>query len=528
MATTSLVSRRRFVRTIAYGSAVLAIGSRSNAQLANLPPKKNLLVFLPDQLRRDAVLGESANAVHAPNIHKLASQSVVFEKAYVTQPICAPSRSSLLSGTWPHQNGCRNNAGALPRKFLCLPEMLGDSSYTSAYFGKWHLGDEFVPQHGFSEWASVLESFKQVEHEHRTKGQLGLLLSLFKRGRSVESSMAAHESSDYTKFLISKGFKPDAHRGKYFSEEFASNLPFEFSKPKFLESKACDFLQRHKSTPFIMFVAFFEPHSPYNGPFNNEHSFDTIALDPTAEDVFPDDVPLRSRVFQEFYRSKFQTAEHYRQIKQKYYGLIHEVDLCIGAILAQVEQLGIADRTLVVLTSDHGDMMSSHGILGKELMYEQSAGVPYLVRGPGVRPSRCSHLISHIDFVPTMLELLGHPAHRQCVGQSRAGLIRGEPSSDCVFVEWSPDKHDLHLGQTKLAPPQQVESCLHESTRAVFSPEGWKLCLRDKDKNELYNLGDDPEERHNLFYTNAYDDVIVKLSAEIRGWQQRTGDTLKV
>jgi arylsulfatase A-like enzyme len=527
MTTPSRVSRRRFLRTIGYGSAAIAVGSRSSAQLAKLPPKKNLIVFLPDQLRTDTVAGSAAAMVHAPNMHKLALQSTVFDRTYVTQPICAPSRSSLLSGTWPHQNGCVNNTSVLPRKFVCLPEMLRDSGYTSAYFGKWHLGDEFIPQHGFSEWASVIESFKLIERKPHIQRRLDQLLSIFTPGKP-SPSMAWRDSSDYSQFLISKGFKPDAHHGEYFSEKFATNVPFEFSRPKFLEMKACDFLQRHKSAPFIMFVAFFEPHSPYNGPFNSEHPFDTITVDPTAEVVFPDEVPLRSRILQEFYRSKLQTAEHYRRIKQRYYGLIYEIDLCIGAILSQVEQLGIADRTLIVLTSDHGDMMSSHGLLGKEVMYEPSATVPYVIRVPEMRPTRYSQPLSHIDFAPTMLELLGQPVHGQCVGRSRANLLRGEQSSDLVFAEWSPEKNKANLDQMKLATPEQMETCLGESTRMVVTPDGWKLCLRDKDKNELYNLGEDPEECHNLFYTNAHNDVIAKLSAEICGWQQRTADTLKV
>src|SRR5438309_2165566 len=108
------LSRRQFVRTAALGSAGVALASRLRAQPAKLRPKPNLLVFLPDQLRADTIVGEQASRVHAPNLHKLASQAVVFERAYVTQPICAPSRSSLLSGTWPHANGCTNNKSVLP------------------------------------------------------------------------------------------------------------------------------------------------------------------------------------------------------------------------------------------------------------------------------------------------------------------------------------------------------------------------------------------------------------------------------
>ncbi len=406
--------------------------------------------------------------------------------------------------------------------------MLGDSSYASGYFGKWHLGDEFVPQHGFSEWASILESFKPVERESHAQRRLDQFISMFEPSRQLNRKRRTDRASDYTKFLVSKGYQPDAHSGKYFSQEFASTLPFEFSKAKFLETKACEFLERHGRAPFVMFVAFFEPHPPYNGPFNSEHSLETIQLDATAGDTLGEEIPLRYRLLQEAYRNKLGGPDGYRRTKQNYLGLITEIDHCIGTILAKIEDLGVADRTITVLTSDHGDMMSGHGLLGKQLMYEQSAGVPYLVRVPGISPRHFSQPLSHIDFVPTMLDLLGKPPHPQCAGKSRANVIRSESApADLVFLEWAPGEDDIALESSSLGSKEEIKNCLHESTRAVVSPEGWKLCLRDKDKNELYNLRDDPGEEHNLYYS-GHRDLIAELTNEIHRWQERVGDTVKV
>jgi len=309
------LSRRKFIRTVALGSVSLALATRLRAQPAKLPRKPNLLVFLPDQLRADTIVGENASSVHAPNLHRLASESVVFERAYVTHPICAPSRSSLLSGTWPHQNRCTNNQGILPWKFLCLPQMLGDSSYVSGYFGKWALGDEFVAQRGFSEWASILESFKRVERQNHARRRLSQLISMFEPSGQLDRKQRTNRASDYTKFLVSKAYQPDAHRGKYFTPEFASTLPFEFSKAKFLESKACEFLERYRRAPFVMFVAFFEPHPPYNGPFNSEHPLEAIQLDATAGDMLGEEIPLRYRLLQEAYRNKLGGPDGYRHTK---------------------------------------------------------------------------------------------------------------------------------------------------------------------------------------------------------------------
>jgi len=471
--------------------------------------KPNLVVFLPDQLRADTVFGKDASNVHAPNIRELASSSVVFERAYVTQPVCVPSRSSLLSGTWPHANGCTNNEQSLSHKFKCLPELLADPDYRCAYFGRWQLGDEISPQRGFEEWLSIADHFKGATTDHKIDG-----------------------ASDYTKFLLSKGYKPDK-QGKYFSNKFPAKLPFELSKPKFLEIRACEFLERRAKEPFILFVAFHEPHPPYNGPLNNEHSLGGISLDSTFDNVFGDQIPLYYRVRQEHVGRDFRSANAYRRIKQRYFGLITEIDCSIGTVVSKLDNLGISDRTIVVLTSDHGDMMGAHGLIGKEAMFEQSASVPYLVRMPVQRRSmHCSQPVSHIDFIPTMLDLMDKPPHPQCVGKSRVNLIRGESSSpDLVFLEWAPlaPKRKMQLGkESKVAGKADIDRALDQSTRAVVSPEGWKLCLRDKDKNELYNLGADPDERHNLFYDNSHRDLIADLTTQIHRWQARTGDTLKV
>jgi arylsulfatase len=303
------VSRRAFVRTAALSSAALAITPKFLAQ-SNVSGKQNLLVFLPDQLRADTITGGLAPSVHAPNLHKFASQSVTFERAYVTQPICAPSRSSLLSGTWPHTNGCIDNKSALSLKFRCLPEILGDPDYRTGYFGKWHLGDEYTAQRGFQEWTSTEEYQKSAKGDQKVKGQ-----------------------SDYAKFLMSKGYKAQPDKTQTFGRNFVSSLPFELSKPKFLESKACDFLQRHRGEPFVLFVAFYEPHPPYNGPFNNEHPLDGISLDPSVGDTFGDDMPLRYRLEQQRFKKRIPTIDKYRQIRQKYFGLVNEIDRCIGTIL---------------------------------------------------------------------------------------------------------------------------------------------------------------------------------------------------
>jgi len=475
--------------------------------------RPNLILFLPDQQRADTLACYGGVKVHAPNLNKLASESVIFERAYVTHPVCTPSRSSLMTGTWPHVNGCTRNSVPLDRRFGVFPELMEDRDYRAAYIGKWHLGEEGPAGRGFHEWIST------------------------------------DDHGDYTNFLFSSGIAPDKQNGR-FSELAISNLPLELSRPKFLEKCACEFIEKHQHDPFILVVAFVEPHSPYNGPLNDEHPLDQVDLDVTATLPESENIPLRYRLMREWQQAEAIldrerlptqlffgiTPEEYRSIKQRYLGLVTLVDQSVGAILECLKRFGLSDQTIVIHTSDHGDSLGAHHLFGKETMFEEAARVPFLIRLPDqTRGQMISNPVSHIDFVPTLLDLLGQPTHSQCAGKSLLPLIHEEPvvagvspaSAANVFLEWAPNRTKIKKG-SKLARRRVIKRAVEESTRTVVSPDGWKLCLRDKDLNELYNLKGDLWETRNLYSDPQYASVISHLANEIYRWQKCTNDKLKL
>ena len=337
--------------------------------------------------------------------------------------------------------------------------------------------------------------------------------------------------SDYSKFLFSKGVKPEGEEQRFFGKKFITKLPIELGRPKFLELKTCDFLERHKADPFVLFVAFLEPHPPYRGPLDQEHPLSEKDLDPTANHFFGSEMPLRYRMRQQWDEHRFGKSAHdYLKVKQRYLGLVTQVDRSIGAILEKLETLGLADNTIVAHTSDHGDMMGAHRLFEKCLMFEEAVRVPYLVRMPNQRRTvSVSQPLSHIDLMPTIVDLLGEKPHEQCVGKSRAPLLRGESMpAETVFMQWAPDLYGKNPKATGLGKPEEIKRAANESTRAAITPDGWKICLRDVDKNELYNLRADPRELQNLYYRTDQKEVIAKLTGEIHQWQERGGDTLKV
>jgi arylsulfatase A-like enzyme len=477
--------------------------------------KPNLILLLPDQQRADTLACYGGVKVQAPNLNKLASESVIFERAYVTHPVCTPSRSSLMTGTWPHINGCTRNSVPLDRRFLVFPELMKDKDYRTAYMGKWHLGEEGPA------------------------------------GRGFQHSVSTDDHGDYTNFLLSKKITPDKSNER-FSELAISNLPLELSRPKFLERHACEFIEKHQRDPFILVVGFVEPHSPYNGPLNNEHALDQVELDSTATLPENQNIPLRYRLMREWQQAEALldrerlptqlffgiTPDEYRSIRQRYLGLVTLVDQSIGAILTCLERCDLGDHTIVVHTSDHGDSLGAHHLFGKETMFEEAARVPWLIRLPGqTRSKTISHPVSHIDFVPTLLDLLGQPNHPQCAGKSLLSVINEQvvvagvspvsapPGS--VFLEWAPNRTKIKKG-SKLARRRMIKRAVEESTRAVVARDGWKLCLRDKDSNELYNLKDDSFETRNLYSDRQYTSVISRLTDEIHRWQESTNDKVKI
>jgi arylsulfatase A-like enzyme len=503
------INRRNFIKmTTAATFSAGIIGCSRKAK------KPNILFIWTDEQRADTMEVYGNRKIHSPNLNRLASESVVFENAYVSQPVCTPSRSTVLTGLWPHTSGCTENNIPLPATIPCLPELTNDPDYRTGYFGKWHLGDEIFAQHGFEEWVSMEDGYWPYYNEGKDKTK----------------------PSDYTEFLKSLGYTPDTDRGT-FSRGFAARLPLEHCKPKFLEQKACDFITRHQREPFILHINFLEPHMPFYGPLNDEHQPDEIDLPKNFDDPLEINEPLRYRLIRERYSQNgyndfdLKTEQGWHRLIMNYWGLVSQVDLSVGAILTKLEELGLADNTMVVYTSDHGDMMGAHHLLAKTVMYEESVKVPWLMRIPWL--GRTQRLLkgrfSHIDLMPTLLNVINRSdAAKGLPGRSLLPNIQGNiQSPNDVFIEWNPAIQRGKPIYGLLSVSEDEAKRVHEShTRTVITQDGWKLCLRDKDKNQLFNLNNDPYEERNLYGDSQFKKIIGDLNRKIVEWQKNVGDSV--
>jgi len=449
--------------------------------------KPNLLFIISDQRRADTMAVYGNTTYHAPVINQFASECVIFEQAYCTQPLCTPSRSSMMTGTWPHQNGCVHLNVPLRPDAMTLPELLADPDYRTGFFGKWHLGNEIFAQHGFQEWRSIEDIYEQW----------------YAPGHSKDAR------SSYDHFLRNMGYKPDDTKKDVFSRKYAAELPVEYTKATYLGIEASNFIYKNRHQPWLLYVSTLEPHTPQTGPLNDLHTEDEAPVPKNYPGIPTTPEPESYKCDRE--KTKLDRAG-FQRVARNYAGLCSLVDQAVGRILWMLEVTGQSENTIVVYTADHGEMLGSHSMRYKQVMYEESASVPHLLRVPfrSRRARRIAQPVSHIDLVPTMMHLLGRDA-TGLGGHSLVDVLEGKRLPEDVFLEW-----------TEHAPDSF--GCAIPSGRTVVSPDGYKLILYETGVSMLFDRKRDPMEMINVFGKREYADVQARLTRNIATWQKQTGD----
>lgn len=469
-----MLSRRTALKFLAAAPAVLR-GARRPAG-----DKPNLLFLWTDQQRANTLAGYGNRAFRVPVLNRLAAQSVVFDRAYDTQPVCTPARCTVMTGQWPHTTGCITNNIRLPDHVPVVPQMV--EGYRTAYMGKWHLGDEVFAQRGFQEWVSIEDYMYEA---------------YFTRGRDRNTR------SSYSNFLKQLGYKPD-RPPNYYSRKFATTLPLEHCKPAFLAGHAGGFILKNRNEPWMLYVNFLEPHTPHNGPLNDLHSAEEAPL--------PANYPGRPVEREpELYRRDRKKKggpgrEEMQRLCRNYAGLCSQVDQAVGRILWALEASGAAENTIIVFTSDHGEMGGAHGLTAKSVMYEEAVRIPLLLHVPW-RQRAMAHVeppVSHIDLVPTLLELLRAKGPGNLPGESLLPLVENRRRKhDHVIIEWG-----------------------KPAGRTVISPDGWKLVLYAGDNCMLFDRNRDPLEENNLYYRAASAPMVRRLRNVLESWQRETKDSV--
>lgn len=483
-------------------------------------PAPNLLFLYTDEQAFKTLAAYGNPAIQMPHLNRLAEESFVFEQAYVSQPVCTASRSTLLTGLWPHTSGCTENNVPLPDEVACFPEMLEPGKYATAHVGKWHLGDEIFSQHGFQEWVSVEDFYQEYYREGRD--------------RTAKSS--------YHHFLVQNGFSPKA--GHTFGRDESARLPEAYGKAAFVGREAARFIQANRDQPFVLYVNFFEPHMPFFGPRDRQYPAEDMPLPSNFFNPPSAQQPLKTQLLREYYRRQgeggqpLETPAQWQQLIANYWGLCSLVDTHVGHLLETLKACNLWNQTIIVFTSDHGDMMGSHQLLGKCVMFEEAVRVPLLLRLPAQQGGkRVGGPSSQIDLVPTLLDLMDQPIPRHLPGKSwRSVLERANPAlTEDVFIEWNGPNNGMgdKRGQVsfpkwllELASEETIRSACGDAIWTVITPAGWKMNFSSRGEHELYNLVQDGDETHNLVGQPECQPIRHSLVNKIRHWRKLTGDPI--
>ncbi len=478
----------------------------------------NVLVFLIEELDYETITIYGNKINITPNIDNLGEESTIYQNAYCSQPVSGPSRTSILTGLYPHAtpNTCNNSflrkegdsyktVKDFDKDMKLVTEFTDRSKYQSCYVGKWHVGPERThAQKYFDEYHSINDKWREKGEE---------------------------QFSSYHYWLLEKGLVPDQPDGTYGYKRVV-NMAREFSRLTFMDEKATDFLKnRDKTKPFMMFFAPHEVHTPNTGPYNSLISPTQIELDSSYFRYPDENSPLRHRIRAKKWSVNL-TAEQKKEELVRYYGKVYDIDKSVGKVIQHLKEIGEYDNTMIIFTADHGSMTNRRGFQTKMMMFNNSSQVPLFIKMPGQKEQIfIEQPTSLVNLSPTILDLWGIEIPASMHGQS---WIKQE-EKDYIVIEWAPiakwkwHKFSCDLCEEKISK-EELLNVVSQRIRCIVTKDGWKLVLseKDKDKCQLYNLNNDAMELNNLYYTEKYKEKIIELQNKLLQWQKEHNDTVEL
>ena len=434
--------------------------------------RPNIILVQADQLAARALGAYGNGCSQTPTMDALADDGVVFERAGCNSPLCAPSRASMLTGQLPSAIGAYDNASDFGTSVPTFAHHLRREGYRTALIGRMHLiGPD--QQHGFDERLTTdvyPATFDMVPDWSLDAGDR---LPWYHNAESVLNAGVATATVQ-----------------RDFDEEVT------FRSLRYLADRARD----PSGQPFCMVTSFIHPHDPYEPPAEQWHRYDGVELDAPRVPTIPwDEQDPHSRRLLAMCGLDRQTPtdEQVARARRAYYASVTFVDDQIGRLVRRLDELGLRDNTVVVVTSDHGDMLGERGLWYKMSPFEGSARVPLIVHAPGrLRPGRVGQVVSLVDLAPSLVEIAG--------GAPPAGDGRS----------WWP----LARQETSEAPGAAVIEYLAEGVSAphlTLVRGALKLTVCPGDPDQLFNLADDPDELRNLAGEPGWASVREELRAAL-------------
>ncbi|MBT3375960.1 MAG: sulfatase-like hydrolase/transferase [Lentisphaerae bacterium] len=448
--------------------------------------RPNILLITTDHLRYDTLGCHGDPVIRTPNIDRLAAQSVDFSNYFVQNPVCQPSRASLMTGRYPRNHGVRHNGSRLDQNEMTLMEFVKREGYATACVGKHHIAQErFVKALDHVSAAHIRRNWRERE----------------------DGQYVVEEPNELEQYVRDRGHEyTTGYALPHFRARLGavpSELPEDCHIDAYVGKKGKEYLQQSQPhQPFFLWLGFYGPHHPYvpSGRFGRMYTGDDVPPFARAESDLARKPP-EYRIYCECHDHKYRGFSRasdttFREMKAAYYGMVSQIDWQVGEILDTLDENGLADNTIVVFTSDHGEFLGDHGIPAKApFLLDCMLHVPFMVRGPDMAPRQTDELTEEVDLFPTVARLTGGEIPAWVQGQDLSPALGGgvlPNSRDTVYAEMV-DK------------------------RCVRTREWKYIHYPGKPHGELYNVSSDPHELRNLYTDRP--DIVTRM-------RQRYYDTL--
>lgn len=484
------LSRRQFLKSLGIGTTALALSGPEiscwkRGSLQGQRP--NLIYMFADQLRYGSLGYAGDKKARTPRIDSLAGQGVSFCNAVSTMPVCAAHRASLFTGKYPSTTGMVINELRMNPNHRCFAHVLTDSGYETGYIGKWHL------------WAN------QAGHHDEAKNSY------------IPPEMRKYRLG-FDRYWAAYNFNHLYYKAFYFQDS-PERIWIDGYEPDVQTDMAISFLEEKArlDRPFALFLSYGTSHDPWrkdNVPESYYRMFDDTAFSlPETWSDTPDP-----------YMDRFTDPERWLQyykpnipgFQRVYYAMVANLDWNVGRLMDAVGKTGIANNTVVVFSSDHGEMFGAHGRVQKLTFYDEAVRVPFLIRWPGkVTPGSITDAcLGTPDIMPTVLGLMGLPVPEEAEGMALDHLARGEdgPEPDAAFLQG--------MGHTYLWQDGFEWRGLRDKR--------YSYAVYRKDSSErLFDNQNDPLQTKNLIGDLDYKDIAEALRLKLKEKMKALNDTFE-
>ncbi len=480
-------------------SLVVSLTFKTLAQPRDTP---NILIIMTDQQAWDAVGYSGNKMIKTPNLDRLAREGVNFSQAVTPCPVCVPARTSILTGRLTETTTIRENGDAKTGDcyYPTFDEILAKRGYKTEVHGKFHAPEHMArvysnpPVEGMTgsepiiKWEPIYVKYIRNTFDKRPLKPGELYETTF-YGGTVPYRLDPPDR--YYQYMPSGKIPEDELKQKLSQADIHGvlDLPAEYTITAFQAKQTIEAIERLKNVPFSITCSFHFPHAPMLPTEPYYSMYPASEMTPPAS--ISDDMensPYR-RANGRLENPEYSDPEKIKYMISNYYGLVREIDDWVGRILEALDQNGLTDNTLVIFTSDHGEMLGAHGLREKNVFYEESAHVPLIIRFPGEIQSnrQVDGYVSNIDLFPTILDYLEVGDYKSD-GTSLRDLIEGQDTKhgEYVVTEWD------YRGDSE--------------SNYMIVKDGWKLIIpyskESKVINAMYDLNSDPREMKNLIGKN--------------------------